>query len=201
MVSLLELCRRYISAGGMDPALVPPGDPDGSCQFDLVGCPPGPMAADQLGLVEAIDRLGQGVVVAVTFGADGVHDTGLGQSFDVSDGQVLDAAIAVVDEAGEIVAAGVDGHLESVESEVGPHARSGAPADDPAAEDIDDKGRVAETADRPDVGEIGAPETIGCRRGEDPLDEVGRTSGDIGGPRGPDAALAGRAPAGEGAHE
>jgi hypothetical protein len=72
MVSLLELCWRNISAGGMEPALVPPGNPDGSGEFDFVGCPPGAVASDQLGLVEAVDRLGQGVVVAVTFGADPV---------------------------------------------------------------------------------------------------------------------------------
>src|SRR5664280_3250246 len=201
MVALLELCRRDISAGGMEPALVPPGNPDGSCEFDLVGCPPSAMASDQLGLVEAVDRLGESVVVAVTFGSHGVHDAGFRQPFGVSNRQILNAAIAVMDETGEIVASGVDGHLESVESEVGSHARCGAPADYAAAEDIDDKGCVAEAGDRPDVGQIRHPEPVGCRGGEGPFDEVCRTSGRICGPGGPDAALTGCAHEAERAHE
>jgi hypothetical protein len=45
----------------------------------------------------------------------------------------------VVDEPREIVATGEDGHLQGVESEVGPKARSGPPANDTAGEDIDDE--------------------------------------------------------------
>jgi hypothetical protein len=47
------------------------------------------MTADQLGLVEAVDRLGQGVVIAVAFGTDRVDDAGLLETFGVSDGQIL----------------------------------------------------------------------------------------------------------------
>src|SRR5271157_3505762 len=113
----------------------------------------------------------------------------------------LDAAIAVVNQTREIVASCVDGHLESVESEVGPQTRSGAPAHDPAGKDIDHEGCVAEAGDRPDVGEIGDPEPIGCRGREGPLDEIGRTSGEIGWSRGADAALTGSAHEAERAHE
>ena len=54
---------------------------------------------DHLGLVEAVDRLGQGVVVAVADAADRGLDAGLGQALGVADRDVLDAAVAVMDEA------------------------------------------------------------------------------------------------------
>ena len=57
--------------------------------------------ADHLGLVEADDRLGQGVVVGVAAAADRGLDAGLGEALGVADREVLDAAVAVVDEAVE----------------------------------------------------------------------------------------------------
>ena len=44
---------------------------------------------DQFGFVEAVDRLGQRVVVAVAFAADRRLDAGLSESFAVADGDVL----------------------------------------------------------------------------------------------------------------
>tara|TARA_E500000318_G_scaffold102311_1_gene106517 strand:+ start:392 stop:664 length:273 start_codon:yes stop_codon:yes gene_type:complete len=54
---------------------------------------------DDLGLVEAIDRLGQGVVVAAAHAADRWLDPRLGQAFGVLDRDVLAAAIGVMDES------------------------------------------------------------------------------------------------------
>ena len=44
---------------------------------------------DELGLVKAIDRLGQSVVVAVADAADRGFDPGLGEAFSVFYGHVL----------------------------------------------------------------------------------------------------------------
>jgi hypothetical protein len=43
-----------------------PGHPFGGRQFDIVDAPPWFAAVDQLGLVGGVDRLGEGVVIALT---------------------------------------------------------------------------------------------------------------------------------------
>ena len=53
---------------------------------------------DDLGLVEAVDRFGEGVVVAVADAADRRLDAGLGQALGVFDRDVLAASVAVMDE-------------------------------------------------------------------------------------------------------
>ncbi len=53
---------------------------------------------DQLGLVEAVDGLGERVVIAVADAADRRLDAGLGQAFGVFDRDILAAAVAVVDQ-------------------------------------------------------------------------------------------------------
>ena len=73
-----------------------------------------------------------------------VDDARLSQSFGVSDGQVLDATVGMVDEPGKLLASRVDGHLEGIESEVRAKRCGHSPADDPAAEDVDDERGVVE---------------------------------------------------------
>jgi hypothetical protein len=53
--------------------------------------------------------------------------------------------------------------------------RAHPPADDHAAEGVDEEGRVVEALDRPDVGEIGHPEAVGGGRAERAVHEVGGT--------------------------
>ena len=54
---------------------------------------------DDLGLVEAVDRFGESVVVGVADAADRRLDAGLGQALGVFDRDVLAAPVAVMDEA------------------------------------------------------------------------------------------------------
>jgi hypothetical protein len=54
----------------VEPAVVPPVDPFGRLDLEVVDGAPWTMATDELGLVEAVDGLGQRVVVTVSFGAD-----------------------------------------------------------------------------------------------------------------------------------
>jgi hypothetical protein len=61
----LELGRRHIANGLQEPAVVEPVDPLQRGVLDLVEALPRPAAANQLGLVQPNDRLGQGIVVAV----------------------------------------------------------------------------------------------------------------------------------------
>ncbi len=53
---------------------------------------------DQLGLVEAVDGLGERVVIAVANAADGRLDAGFGQALGVFDRDILAAAITMVDQ-------------------------------------------------------------------------------------------------------
>src|ERR1700736_5151242 len=85
----LELGRRQIVDGAVEPTLAPPVHPFGGGQLDLLEGPPGAAPADELGLVETHHRLGQGVVVAVAARADRTNGAGLGQTLGVADGQVL----------------------------------------------------------------------------------------------------------------
>ena len=52
-----------------------------------------------LGLVKAVDRLSQSIVIAVADAANRWLDPGFGKPLRVSDGDILAAAVAVVDEA------------------------------------------------------------------------------------------------------
>ena len=65
--------------------MVEPVDPLQGGVLEVVDAPPGAALADQFGLVQADDRLGQGVVVAVAAGADRGDRAGLGQPLGVAD--------------------------------------------------------------------------------------------------------------------
>jgi hypothetical protein len=58
-------CRWDVVDRAVQPALVPPLDPCKGGELDLLGGAPGAVAADQLRLVQAVDRLREGVVVAL----------------------------------------------------------------------------------------------------------------------------------------
>ena len=53
-----ELCRWDVAAGGVQAALVPPGDPGSGGQLDVFDGLPGSLPVDQFGFVEAVDGLG-----------------------------------------------------------------------------------------------------------------------------------------------
>ena len=53
---------------------------------------------DDFGLVEAVDGLCQGVVVAIAHASDGGHEMGLGQALGVIHGEVLNTPVAVMDQ-------------------------------------------------------------------------------------------------------
>ena len=57
---------------------------------------------DDLGLVKAVDRFGQGVVVAVANTADRWFDPGFGKTLGILDRDILAATITVVDQAATV---------------------------------------------------------------------------------------------------
>ena len=82
----------------MEAAGVVPVHPAQGGQLDVLDGLPGAGAGrpvDQFGLVVAVDRLGQGVVEAVTDGADRGDRADLGEAFAVADGRELRSGIGV----------------------------------------------------------------------------------------------------------
>jgi hypothetical protein len=88
-----------MAGGAVEPSLVPPVDPFGCSQLDLLHGAPRPSPANQLRLVKAVG-LGEGVVVGVAFGANRGHRALLGKPLGVANRQVLDAAVGVMHQAG-----------------------------------------------------------------------------------------------------
>src|SRR5690606_17986360 len=125
------------------------------------GGAPGAAGLDEFGLVEPVDRLGQGVVVGVPDGPDGGGDAGLGQALGVADGYVLGPAVGVCHHRSQVGAgalAGPDRLLEGVQDQLGRHGGAAAPAQDPAGEGVDDEGDVDPPRPGGDVGDVGYPE-------------------------------------------
>src|SRR5438270_11375789 len=100
---------------------------------------------DDLGLVEAIDGLGQRVVVAVADAAYGWLDTGFCQAFSVFDRHVLASHIAVVHQPGAIDRPPfMQSLLQRVEHEARVRRPWRTPTDDAPGVGIDDNGDVYE---------------------------------------------------------
>ena len=77
---------------------------------------------NQFGLVQTVDGFGQGVVVAVALAANGGLNAGLGQSLGLADGNVLRAAIRVVDQTGiPLWLASIERLFQSIQNKVGTH--------------------------------------------------------------------------------
>ena len=91
VVGGLELGGRDVPDRLQEPAVVEPVDPLQGGVLDLVQAPPRATPADQFGLVQPNDRLGQGVVERVAAGAHRGDRSRLGQAFGGANRQVLAA--------------------------------------------------------------------------------------------------------------
>ena len=114
-------------------------------------------AEDQLSLVESIDRLSQGIIIAVSLATHRRFDASFLQAFAVFYRHVLRAPIAMVDQFVPFGLTRVQRLLQCVEHEVGPHRAAAPPADDAPSEDVDDEGHVDKALPGRDVGEIADP--------------------------------------------
>ena len=136
--------------------------------------------ADAFGLEQRVQRLGHGVVVAVPLGSDGCDSLGLSQSLGVANRSILDSAVAVVDQAGDVLAGSLPGpqaHVESIQRQVGPQTGRHLPTHDHPAEDVKDERDVGPARVRADVGQIGHPQLVWRRGHELPVDLVLGTLG------------------------
>ena len=100
---------------------------------------------DHLFLVERIDRLRERVIVRVPCPADRSRNSGIDESFRISDRGILHAPVAVMDESfAEFLPAGPQCHFQSIESEFGTQRVGHLPAHDGAGEGIGDERGVAD---------------------------------------------------------
>lgn len=88
-VARFSLGGRHVADRFEKPAGVEPIDPFKGGELDRLEGPLRPTAMDHLGLEQAVDRLGKGVVVRVADAADRGLDTGLRQALRVAQGEVL----------------------------------------------------------------------------------------------------------------
>ena len=98
-VAFLGFGRRDVADGLQQPAIVEPVHPFEGRELDGLEVAPRAASMDDLGLVETVDRFGEGVVVTVADAADRRLDPGFGQALGVLDRDILGAAIAMMDEA------------------------------------------------------------------------------------------------------
>ena len=82
--------------------MIEPVDPFERGELDVLEAPPRPTPVDHFGLVEAVDRLGERVVIQIADAADGGLDASFREALGVAQRKVLRAPVAVVDEAGAL---------------------------------------------------------------------------------------------------
>jgi len=179
----LVLGRGAHADGGVGAHRVVPVDPFGGGELDIVDALPGAVlieagtVADELGLVQGVEGLGQSVVVGVPPGAHRGDRLALGQGLPVTDGPVLHPAVGVVDQAGQVGAlapARPDGHFQGVQGQVRVQARGGLPADDPPGVDVRHEGHVHPAAESTHICDVRHPQLVRPESGEMPVHQVGR---------------------------
>ena len=130
-------------------------------------------SADQLGLVEPVDGLGERVVVAVADVPIDGRGAELGEAFAVADTGELAAGIGVADASpSRRVPRDQRAISKASRTIVGAHVRSDPPADDHAAERVDDETHVGDPGPRRHVGQVGDPQLVRALRGEVAADQV-----------------------------
>ena len=98
VVALFGFGGRDIADWFEKPSVVEPVDPFERCELDGFKGSPWSAPVDHLGLVKAIDRFGQSIVIAVADASDRWFNAGLGKALGVFDRDILAATIAVMDQ-------------------------------------------------------------------------------------------------------
>ena len=193
-ISLFGLGWRDVADRLEKASVVEPVDPFEGCELDGLQRFPRPATTDDLGLVKAVDALGESVVVAIADTADGRFDAGLHQALGVFDRDILAAPVAMMDEAAATYRASVVKSLfQGIEDEAGMRRAAYPPADDTPGECIDDERHIYKALSGRDVGEVGDPEHVRRRRLELAVDAVQWAMGRLVADRRPDRLAADRA--------
>ena len=102
VIEFFGLGRRHVADGLEQAAMVEPVYPFQRGIFDGFKGSPWPASMDHLGLVEAVDGLGQSVVVAVADAADRGFDPGFGEALGILDRHILRPAVAMMNQAATV---------------------------------------------------------------------------------------------------
>ena len=131
---------------------------------------------DDLGLVQPVDRLGQGVVVGVALAAHRGLDASFCQALGVANADVLRPSVGMVRQCAiPLRLPGVQGLLQGIQNKVRVHGTAHPPTHNAPGVHVDDKGHVQPALPGRDIGEVRDPELIGPIGFEDPIDPVQRT--------------------------
>lgn len=138
-----------------------------------------------LGLVQRVERLGQGVVIGVALRPYRGDGLALDQGSPIASRPVLHPTAGVVHQArqvGPLAFPLPDGHLKGVQGQVGVQARGSLPADDPARVHVGHESHIDPPREGAYIGRgtshlrgnVGDPQLVRPERAEMPFDEVGR---------------------------
>jgi hypothetical protein len=173
----LRLADRQgkVSDGPEQPHLAELGHPNQ--RLVLHGIEPAPRAlpGNDLGLVQPDHALGQRVIVRIAHAADGEYGAHLGRPRGVLQRNILRPMIRV-DQQPSGAGSVLQGLLQRIEHQAGVHRPLRPPAHDAVREHVDHEGHVDEAYPGRDIHEVRHPELVRTRRGELPLDQVGRLS-------------------------
>ncbi len=115
------------------------------------------------------------VVIALAKAADVRLDSGLGQTFGVSNRDILAAAVAMVDQPATLFRPPlVQSLLKRIEQEGGMRSAADPPADDVSGKHVDDEGDIHEALPGRPIGKIADPKPVGPRCAKFPVDPVER---------------------------
>ena len=179
VVGGLELGGWDVAAVLVEAAVVEPVDPLGGGDLDVIDGPPGPARFDQLGLVQAVDRLGQRVVERVADRPDGGGDAGLGEPFAVLGSPCIATprSLCATTDSRSVATAPSRCRVQMACSRASSTSwvvmRGAAPpAQDPAGVGVDHERDVDPPGPGRDVGHVGHPQPVRRGRGEPARDQV-----------------------------
>ena len=114
-------------------------------EFHRLEAAPWSTPMNDLGLVETVDRFGEGIVITVADTSDRRLDASFCQSLGIPNGHVLNAAIGVMHEAAAMSGTPImKCLLQRIEDEACMCCPARPPADNAACKGIDDEGHVDE---------------------------------------------------------
>ncbi len=129
-----------------------------------------PASVEELALERGEEALAHGVIKAIADAPERRTDVGLAAPGAEGQRRVLTPVVRMVHDAGGLPLG--NGHLEGGQHELRPEVPGHRPADDAAAEDVEDDGEVEEAAAGGHVRDVGHPERVGPVGRELALDEV-----------------------------
>ena len=135
-----------------------------------------PLAVDQLGLVQPVDGLGQGVVVAVATAAHQMLYARFCKPFGVPDGDVLRSSVGAMDQlVRQLWPTPTERLFQRIRNEFSVHRLTDPPGHDAPGIYVDDEGHEQPVLPGTDVGDVRHPQFVRPLGFEVAVDPVQRT--------------------------